>query len=57
MLYNFECKKCEKKEERLVKMADAEAQNCECGEHMDRVMDYSTTVQFKGRWMKTAGSY
>lgn len=58
MLYTFECKKCEKQEDRLVKMADADTQNCkECGEHMNQIDTFSTSIQFKGRWWKTARSY
>lgn len=57
MLYTFECKKCEKVEDRLVRMAEAESQSCSCGEHMDQIDTFSSTVLFKGRWFKTAGSY
>lgn len=57
MIYTFECKKCDKQEDRLVKMADTDNQVCECGEPMSHIDTFSTALQFKGKWYKTTRSY
>jgi putative FmdB family regulatory protein len=57
VIYTYVCKKCEKEEDRLVKMADADNQVCNCGEPMQQKDTYATAVHFKGNWFKTRGRY
>lgn len=60
-MFDFECEKCHKVKEIIVKFDDAEKpQPCDCeeGALMQRVDKiYAPGHQYKGRWMKTAGSY
>jgi putative FmdB family regulatory protein len=38
ILYDFECTKCSKVEERLVGRDEVDSQVCECGDKMERLM-------------------
>lgn len=58
MLYTYKCNKCDKVEDRLVKLADADSQFCKtCEEKLEQQDTFSTAISFKGRWYKTTKSY
>ena len=49
MLHEYRCNKCEKVEDRIVKVAEMEDQTCaECGEKLELIPTFSRAVQFKG---------
>lgn len=59
-IYDYVCVKCDKHEERLVSISEAEKQLCDCedGAKMDRTENVAnTSFALKGVWFKTHRRY
>ena len=59
MIYDFECIKCGKVEEKNMKVADLENKvTCSCGENSEMRQKVSAPgLVFNGKWFSNSGGY
>lgn len=60
MIYEYECEKCKKVEDRIVSSSNQDDQTCKVCEdakmvRVDKI--HSTSFALKGQWYKTTKSY